>query len=100
MIEPEKLLKLIERMQHLANYLNDRNNLVIHQQVDQLFYMQKIEELKILLSQFEEISKRLETLRSRIDENYSLCFAQWCKDSRWLNSHNIRERSKSILKFD
>jgi len=44
MIDHEKLSKLIERMQRLATYLNDRNDLVTHQQVNQFFYMQKTED--------------------------------------------------------
>lgn len=97
MIPREKLTKLIERMQRIVTHLNDRYDLVLHQQVNQFFYMQKIEELKVLLSQFDETSKSLEMVASRIDEHYSLCFAQWCKDARWLNTHHLRERPKSIL---
>ncbi len=97
MIDHEKLPKLIERMQQLVTYLNDRNDLVTHQQVNQFFYMQKTEELKILLKQFEETKQILESLTSRIDEHYALCFVQWRKDVRWINSYKSRERKKSIL---
>lgn len=94
----EKLPKLIERMQRLVTYLNDRNDLVVHQQVNQFFYMQKAEELRMLLSQLDDLRKSLESLTCRIDENYSLCFAQWCKDVRWLNTYlQNRERAKSVL---
>jgi prefoldin subunit 5 len=82
MISCEKLSKLIERMQRIVTHLNDRNDLVLHQQVNQFFYMQKIEELNVLLSQFDEINENLDALTSRIDEYYSLCFTQWCKDDR------------------
>lgn len=97
MIDHEKLPKLIERMQQLVTYLNDRNDLVTHQQVNQFFYMQKTEELKLLLKQFEETKQILQSLTSRIDENYILCFVQWRKDVRWINSCKSRERRKSIL---
>jgi len=94
----EKLSKLIERMQRLVACLNDRNNLVVHQQVNQFFYMQKIEGLKMLLSQFDDLRKNLEVLTSRIDETYDLCFEQWRKDARWLNTYvTYRENTKSIL---
>ncbi|PZR02896.1 MAG: hypothetical protein DI539_27305 [Flavobacterium psychrophilum] len=97
MIDHEKLPKLIERMQYLVTYLNDRNDLVVHQQLNQSFYMQKIEELKLLAAKFDEIKKTFDTLASGIEEKYNLCFEQWRKDARWLNSYNLNKRRKSIL---
>lgn len=97
MIDHEKLPKLIARMQHLVTYLNDRNDLVVHQQLNQSFYMQKIEELRLLTAKFDEIKKSLDTLASGIEEKYNLCFEQWRKDARWLNSYDLNRRRKSIL---
>ena len=91
MPELQKLAKLIERMEALVTYLNDRSDLVAHQQVNQFFYMQKIEELQTLLHQFNEATERVEMLAFRIDQTYSLCFAQWQRDARWLNSYRRRE---------
>ena len=93
----EKPTKLIDRMQRLVTYLNERNNLILHQQVNQFFYMQKIEELKMLLRQLEEINKSLDAVTLRIHEHYGLCFAQWSKDARWVNLQQFPERPKSIL---
>lgn len=84
-------------MQHLVTYLNERNDLVVHQQLNQFFYMQKIEELRMLMAKFDEIKKSLDTLTSGIDEEYILCFEQWRRDARWLNLFKLNERSKSIL---
>ncbi len=84
-------------MQHLVTYLNDRNDLVVHQQLNQSFYMQKIEELRLLTAKFDEIKKSLDTLASGIEEKYNLCFEQWRKDARWLNSYDLNRRRKSIL---
>lgn len=97
MIPCEKLSKLIERMQRIVTHLNDRNDLVLHQQVNQFFYMQKIEELKMLSSQLEEIPVSFESLTGHLTESYKLCFVQWRKDVRWLNSYLVREERKSIL---
>ncbi|MDZ7646006.1 MAG: hypothetical protein U5K54_01850 [Cytophagales bacterium] len=97
MIEPEKLPKLIERMKRLVTRLDDRNDLVIHQHVNLFFYMQKIEELKALSGQVQEVRKILESLTCRVEENYHHCFTQWRKDARWLNSYLAREKWKSIL---
>lgn len=76
MIDHEKLPKLIERMQHLVTYLNERNDLVVHQQLDQSFYMQKIEELRMLTTKFDETKKSLDTLAGGIEERYNVCFEQ------------------------
>jgi len=84
-------------MQRLVTYLNERDNLILHQQVNQFFYMQKIEELKMLLRQLEEINKSLDAVTLRIHAHYSLCFAQWSKDARWVNLQQFPERPKSIL---
>lgn len=92
----EKPTKLIDRMQRLVTYLNERNNLILHQQVNQFFYMQKIEELKMLLRQLEEINKSLDAVTLCIHEHYSLCFAQWSKDARWVNTYGQQQRLKSV----
>jgi nitrous oxide reductase len=97
MIDHEKLPKLIKRMQHLVTYLNDRNDLVVHQQLNQSFYLQKIDELTMLTTKFDEIKKSLDILTSGIEENYNLCFEQWRKDARWLNSYKLNKRRKAIL---
>ena len=91
MPELQKLAKLIERMEALVTYLNDRSDLMAHQQVNQFFYMQKIEELQTLLRQFNDATERVEMLAFRIDQSYRLCFAQWRKDARWLNSYSHRD---------
>lgn len=93
----EKLPKLIERMQRLVTYLDNRNELAIHQHIDQSFYMQKVEELKILLHQFEETQKSLDAITTRIENHYKLCSSQWYKDQRWLHARRLRERVKPIL---
>ena len=93
----EKLSRLIERMQRIVTHLNSRYDLVLHHQINQFFYMQKIEELKMLLSQFEETRKSLDALTARMDAHYILCFVRWRKDARWLNNHHRRESPKSIL---
>lgn len=84
-------------MKRLVTSLDDRNDLVIHQHVNLFFYMQKIEELKALSDQCQEVRKNLEALTCRVEKNYRLNFAQWRKDARWLNSYLAREKWKSIL---
>jgi hypothetical protein len=94
---PEKLPKLIEKMQHLVNSLDARHDLILHKRVNPFFYMQKIEELKILADRFHTLNATLDELRQHLQAHYRLCFSQWCRDVRWLNAYRIRERSKTIL---
>jgi hypothetical protein len=93
----EKLPKLIGRMEHLVTYLDNRPDLIIHRQIDQSYHMQKIVELKILLGQFEEVTKKVDTLTSYIDSHYRQCFAQWKKDILWLHARQLLERSRPIV---
>ncbi len=97
MNQPEKLHKLIDRMELLVGDLRVRKDLVIHQRINLFFYMQKIEELKMLLEQIDEIRRELERMSSQLQTNYDLCVTRWYEDARWLNSYIMRERWKSIL---
>lgn len=92
MTQRDKCQKLILRMQWLVENLGERKDLVVHQQLDQFFYMQKIEELQMLLSQFDDIKRRLESITSRIHAHYHLCLDHWRKDARWLNAYNANGR--------
>ncbi|MBX2956199.1 MAG: hypothetical protein KF846_08580 [Cyclobacteriaceae bacterium] len=94
---PEKLSKLTEKMQQLVNRLHARQDLILHERVSQFFYMQKIEELKILADQFDTLKTNLDNLTQHLHEHYSLCFSQWCRDVRWVNLYIHRERHRSIL---
>ncbi len=93
----KKLDKLIDRMQRLVNSVGDQKDLAVHRHVNQFFYMQKIEELRVLLDRFDELSVDLEAVSLRIHSGYDLCLDQWRRDARWLNAHNLQVQSKSVL---
>jgi hypothetical protein len=98
--QPEKLAKLIGKMQLLVNVLGERTELVVHQRVDQFFYMQKIEELKILGAQLEDMRRNLEHLTSRVQVSYMTCLAEWKRDARWLNAYLMRRREQGQCASD
>lgn len=75
------------RLESLASRLSKNKEYIVHRRINQFFYMQKIEEMKILLGQFEEAAQRLEDVRRRIEENYIATYRTWSLDVRWLNNH-------------
>jgi hypothetical protein len=98
MIDPPKLAKLIQRLECLASRLSGRHDLAIHARMNEYDYMQKIEEMKILISLYEESQQRSETVASLIRERYTDNFHRWRKDIRWLNTYlRNKEDFKPIL---
>lgn len=97
MSQGETVRKLIDRMEDLVQILSERKDLHVHQRVDQFYYMQKVEELRMLLHQFESLSRNMENLMSRIHMTYGVCAPRWCRDVRWLNRYTSQLRSKPIL---
>lgn len=91
-----KLTKLIEKLQDLAARLDEEKDLVVHQRVNQFYYLEKTAELKILQEQFEEAEMKINQLTKHIECEYALVYNQWRKDIRWLNSPSQRE-FKTIL---
>lgn len=83
-----KIHKLIDRMEVLVKAIGDQRDLAVHHQVDQFFYMQKIEELRVLLDQFNELTTSLESVTSKIHARYDLCLAHWRRDARWINARH------------
>ncbi len=98
MSEPVNLSKLIDRMELLVRDLRDRrDDIAVHQQINQFFYLQKIEELKMLQAQVEDLREGIARISARLRANYDVCVTEWRKDARWLNSHSVQKGWKSIL---
>jgi len=78
--------KLFERVQKLTSVLSEhRKDLRMHRNVDEFFYMQKIEELKQLEESIEDAYKRLKALKGKFNSEYKLLYCSWKKDARWVN---------------
>lgn len=93
----QKLLKLIDRMEKLVANLCDRRDLVVHQRVNQFFYMQKTHELRTLMDQVDTLQSNLERLTAQIHTTYEQCANRWRHDARWLNSYRPQQRGETIL---
>jgi hypothetical protein len=97
-MELEKCVKLIGRLQDLASRLAKNNEYIVHRRISQFFYMQKIEEMKILLEQLEEAGLKMEDVKRRIGENYIATYRTWRFDVRWLNNHEPNEESTKRIR--
>lgn len=96
MIDRQKCQKLVERLERLASDLADNNEYVIHSRINQFFYMQRAEEMKMVLGQFQEGKEKSEAATRWMQEHYPSTYHQWRKDVRWLNTY-LRSRTKTIL---
>jgi hypothetical protein len=82
MIRPEKIRRFVSQIQLLIKTLDSNQELVLHREIDQFYYMQKREELKVLLEKFDDVETRMKTLSELIDSCYSEVFCEWRKDVR------------------
>lgn len=79
------VVKLIHDMEAFSVCLMQRNNLIVHGQIDQFFYTQKIAELKILLNEYQLAKDRLAEITGWLDEKYRLGLSRWMDDTHRLN---------------
>ena len=98
MIERSKLTKLIDRLKRLVAALESQKDLVIHQKVDQIYYVQKIAEIKFLIERSGEPQSEIDKVRELTNEIYSEASRNWRRDIRWLNTYILKRKSvKPIL---
>lgn len=83
----QKITKLIHQLKTLIAHLDSLDDLVIHKDIDQFFYMTKSEELKFLFAQYEEEKKRFETTTGKLEMKYKEIFQHWQRDVRLLNTY-------------
>jgi hypothetical protein len=86
--------RLVERLQQLMSGL-DFHDLHIHHNIDEFYYLTKVEELRILMGLCEGEKKRLEAVIQLMDSKYVEVFHQWRKDVRWLCSYQNRRSVRS-----
>lgn len=94
----KKLEKFIKRLNELIHVLGRyHNSLPIRSRIDQFFYMQKKEELKVLHNKVQEVRERLAMLEQRYDSVYKELFRDWVRDVRWLKRYldaNFKDQEK------
>jgi tetrahydrodipicolinate N-succinyltransferase len=78
--------KLYERVKKLVNILSENHkNLHVHNNINEFYYMQKVEELKQLEESITDAYLRLESLSSKYHAEYTQLYFNWKKDARWIN---------------
>jgi len=82
-----KTKRLIERLRSLVSRL-DVHDLRVHGQIDEFFYMTKIEELKFLLDQHQKEMDGVHTTLKLMDSTYTQTYFQWRKDIKWLTGYS------------
>jgi len=88
MIQPKlKVHRLIQRLNQLTSYIKENGTLAIQYRINDSYYLEKKEELQVLLEQLEGAYARLSLLQDRIEQEYKGVFCSWQADMRWLNHH-------------
>jgi hypothetical protein len=98
-LDTGKLERMLRRLTALVRVLDDRNDLVIHRHVNQFYYMQKVEELRLLIGEIVEIRERCEVLVAIVETLYPEIYHCWKKDVRWLHIH-LHKGSGSVNVLD
>ena len=85
MVDKNKILKLLERLQHMVRHLEMHRNLTLHQHVSQFYYMESIEEISTLFQQYEDAQAKMRLVSERIALRYESTFQQWRHDVLWIH---------------
>jgi hypothetical protein len=96
-IDISKVLKLIERLDHLNSSLEQCEDETVHHQVNHSYYVQKTEELKNFMELFQEAQAGLSQLNGWINSYHEELFEHWRKDIRWLNLYLHLNRRRPCL---
>lgn len=89
----EKLNKLLEKVGRLIEMMEANQDLLIHERIDQFYYMERAEELKVLAAQICEFERSIEVFQGQIVLRYEELVTRWSKDVRWLTQH-LRHQEK------
>jgi hypothetical protein len=86
-MDSAKFSKLLQRLEKISEMLVQHPDFRIHRYVNHSYYLQRIEEMRILLDQLTEAEIRLEIIQHRLRNHYHCSFHQWNKDARWLSGY-------------
>ena len=86
-INPGKLEKLEKYIRKLVEDLNGKDQLKIRLAINEFYYIQKAEELKILKERCQDAPIIEEILQDKLCEHYNEIFCSWRHDVRLLNKH-------------
>jgi hypothetical protein len=63
-----RAIVIIRELEVFAGLLKQRNNLIVHQEIDEFFYLQKAAELKLLVIEYERAQLRLNEVSGWLDD--------------------------------
>ena len=87
MKEIERVAKLIQKLNHFIDCLDSRQALIVHQRINQSYYMQKATELSILYEQLNELLEKEAIIKNLLGQIYPDILMHWRKDFIWLSRH-------------
>ncbi|PZR19997.1 MAG: hypothetical protein DI539_12195 [Flavobacterium psychrophilum] len=83
----KKIGKLVSKLRFLIERLEKNQNLIVHQKVNQFYFMQKSSELQLLHDELNELLKKKAAIENLLSIIYPEVVIQWGKDVRWLNEN-------------
>lgn len=92
----ERVSKLIGKLQSLITLLEQHPDMVIHQQVDQSYFMQKCSELQFMQDQLKGALAKKETFENLLYTSYREVAHTWRHDLRWVRKY-LAGKKKPIL---
>lgn len=90
------MVRFIACLKKLLEQIQAHRSLEILHEINETYYMQKIEEFSLLHEQLHETVQRLQELQEKINNHYHDTFYVWKKDVRWLNAHLYLKNQKRI----
>lgn len=90
-----KFPKFLNCLDKLVSDLRRHHKIPVHTEINQFYYMQKIEELKELKQQLTDAEKRLKFFEQNFEAKYKEIFLRWSKDARWLNRYLLNNKNTS-----
>lgn len=86
-VTPEKMERLENHLLELLADLKIHNDLHIHQAINEFYYLQKTEELRILRKKLAEGINDFEVMMEKIGKHYEEVFCKWRTDYAWMRNH-------------
>lgn len=86
-ISSKKLEKFNRYILTMVKALGRDQSLIVHQRINESFYLQKKEEFRLLREQLEEAERKMVDVQARVTEHYKSAYCIWRKDVRWLHAH-------------
>jgi hypothetical protein len=87
MTEDEKLEKLINALRDFIKCLDNLQDLRVHRNISQSYYMQKAAELELLHQQMKDLFDRQEANKKMINWLGPEVYYRWKQDAQWLQHY-------------